>query len=62
MKPPVKLVGQDGNVFNVIGLCKRAARMAGWSPAQTQEFTARCFSAGSYDEVLQIVLESFEVE
>jgi len=62
VRPPVKLVGANGNVFNLIGLCQRAARRAGWTPAQIAEFRDRCFNAGSYDAVLAIMMEEFDVE
>ena len=28
-KPKVKLIGEDGNVFNLMGLCVKALRKAG---------------------------------
>ena len=59
-KPRCKLVGEDGNVFNVIGRVRRALLDAG-QDGQAREFVERAFACGSYDEVLQLVLEYVEV-
>lgn len=59
-KPRCKLVGEDGNVFNVIGRVRRALRDAGQGE-RAREFVERAFRCGSYDEVLQLVLEYVEV-
>lgn len=53
-KPEVKLVGEDGNVFNIIGRVSRALKKAG-QPDQAKEFQEKAFSAKSYDEVLQLL-------
>jgi hypothetical protein len=29
-KPTVKLVGENGNAFAILGACKTAAKKAGW--------------------------------
>jgi hypothetical protein len=60
-KPRVKLVGQDGNVFNLIGICARALRKAGQADKAT-EMTRKCFGAGSYDNALQIMMDYCDVE
>lgn len=60
-KPVVKLVGQNGNVFNVIGLVKRALERAGQRD-KAEEFVKRAFKSGSYDNVLALVFEYCEVE
>lgn len=59
-KPTVQLVGEDGNVFNIIGLVSRALKKAG-QPEQAKEFTARAFQARSYDEVLRLTFEYADV-
>ena len=60
-KPEIQLSGEDGNVFNIIGLCKRAAKKAGWSTEEVSELVRQLMNAGSYDSVLQIILKKFEV-
>jgi len=59
-KPVCRLVGEDGNVFAIIGRVRRTLRTAG-QPGQAQEFADRAFSAGSYDEVLRLCMEYVEV-
>ena len=60
-KPICRLVGEDGNVFNIIGRVSRSLKMAG-QVDQAKEFTSKAFSAGSYDEVLRLAMEYVEVE
>ena len=60
-KPTCKLIGEDGNVFNLIGLASRALKKAGL-PEQAKELTSKCFGAGSYDEALNIIMEYVDVE
>ncbi len=57
-KPTVKLVGEDGNVFAIIGRCARALRPSG----KDEEFRQKAMAASSYDEVLALALEYCEVE
>jgi len=59
-KPSVSLVGEDGNVFNVIGRVCKALRKAKM-PEQAREFQAKALSSGSYDEVLRLATEYCEV-
>ena len=61
IKPSCTLIGQDGNVFNLIGLASRALKRAGQSD-KSQEMTKKAFASGSYDEALQIIMEYVEVE
>ncbi len=60
-KPVVKLIGQDGNVFNLIGLTIRALKKAGQSE-QSKEFSAKAFGCASYGEVLNLIQEYADVE
>lgn len=55
-KPKVKLVGEDGNVFNLIGICSRALKQAG-QRENSEQMTRECFSAESYDHALQIMMK-----
>lgn len=59
-KPECRLIGQDGNVFNVIGLVGRALTRAGLKD-KAKEFSGKAFSAGSYDEVIALAQEYVEV-
>ena len=60
-KPITKLVGENGNVFNLIGIASVALKNAGLRD-QAKEMSKKCFEAGSYDEVLQIVMDYVDVE
>jgi hypothetical protein len=62
VKPTVQLTGADSNVFNIIGLCVRAARRAGWSVERVGKLRAELFAADDYDHVLRIAMEHLEVE
>ncbi len=59
-KPKLKLVGEDGNAFMVLGLAARAARRAGWTREQIQEYQAEATS-GDYDNLLAVTCEHFDV-
>ena len=60
-RPPVKLVGQDGNAFAVLGACRKAAMDAGWSDARIEEFVTDATS-GDYDHLLGTAMRHFDVE
>lgn len=59
-KPKVKLVGQDSNVFNLIGICTRALKKEGMN-AEAKELTTKCFASGSYHEAMAIMMEYCDV-
>jgi len=61
IKPTVKLVGEDGNAFSILGRCARAARRAGWDKRRIDAFMAEA-TRGDYDHLLQTVLEHFDAE
>lgn len=57
----VKLSGEDGNVFSIIGRVSRALKQAGQSD-KAKEFQEKAFKMGSYDSVLQLVFEYVDVQ
>jgi hypothetical protein len=59
-KPQVKLVGQDGNAFSILGRCQRAARTAKWDKVRIDAFMEEATS-GDYDHLLQTVMRNFDV-
>jgi len=59
-KPKVKLTGEDGNVFNLVGICSRALKNAG-QKENAKEMQKKIFSCGSYSEALAIMSEYCEV-
>ena len=55
-KPKVQLVGQDGNVFNLLGICTRALKRAG-QYEEAKELQKRVLASKSYDEALVLMME-----
>ena len=58
-KPECELIGTDGNVFAIIGKVSHTLKRAG-QREQAQEFTDKAMKCGSYDEVLQLLMEYVE--
>lgn len=58
--PEVKLIGEDGNAFAILGRCRRAAKKAGWTDDEWQRFQREATS-GDYDHLLATVMEWFDV-
>lgn len=56
MKPDCSLLGEDGNVFNLIGIASKTLKSNGMSE-QADEMTKRVFDSGSYNEALSIIGE-----
>ncbi len=57
----VKLVGQDGNVFNLIGLTSKALKRADYID-EAKEFANTAMESSSYDEVLQLIMSYVTVK
>ncbi len=55
-KPDCPLIGQDGNVFNLIGIASRTLKENGMSK-ESKEMSSRVFDSGSYAEALSIIGE-----
>ena len=55
-KPDCKLIGEDGNIFNLIGIATRTLRQNGLAQ-QAVEMRERVCSSGSYGEALCIIGE-----
>jgi len=51
----VKLVGEDGNAFSILGRVSRALKRAGM-PKKADEYLARA-TAGNYNHLLAVTLE-----
>jgi len=61
-KPKVKLVGENGNVFNLMGICSRALKdkkMYAEAKEMTEKITK---TAKSYEEALAIMMEYCDVD
>ena len=55
-KPKVRLVGEDGNIFNLIAIASKALRYYG-QREKVSEMTQRVYESQSYQEALSIILE-----
>lgn len=55
-KPDCKLIGEDGNIFNLMARASRTLRENGLCEEAT-EMRERITSSGSYDEALCIIGE-----
>lgn len=58
-KPVAQIVGADGNVYNLIGICSKALKRAGYDD-KAKEMSDRVMSSSSYDEALSIMMEYVE--
>jgi len=53
-KPDCKLIGEDGNIFNLMGIASKTLRQNGMAE-QAVEMRDRICASGSYDEALCII-------
>ena len=61
MKPKAKLIGENGNIFNLMALASRALKEAGMKE-KADEMVEKITQSKSYDEALQVMMEYVEVE
>ena len=61
-KPICNLIGQDGNIFNLMGIVGRTLRQNDL-PEQAEEMSERILGgeADSYDKAIQILMEYVEI-
>lgn len=55
-KPDCKLIGENGNIFNLMGIASKTLRQNGMA-SQAAEMRDRIQASGSYDEALCIIGE-----
>ena len=60
-KPTVRLAGNDGNAFAILGRVRRALRRAKATPEEIKRFTDEATS-GDYDNLLVTCFKYVEVE
>ena len=48
-KPDCPLIGQDGNIFNLVGIAAKTLRKNGMKE-EASELTEKVFNSGSYEE------------
>ena len=60
-KPTVKLIGEDGNAFAIMGRVKQALRRAGADREYIDKYLSEA-TAGDYDNLLIVSMEYVDVE
>ena len=60
-RPKMKLVGQDGNIFAILGRASRLLKENG-QPDQAKEMRNRVYQSGNYYKALNIISEYVETE
>ena len=55
-KPDCPLIGQDGNIFNLVGIASRTLKRNGMA-VEAEEMANRVFSSESYHDALNIIGE-----
>ena len=56
LKPDCPLIGQDGNIFNLVGIASRTLKRNGMAE-EAKEMTGRVFLSKNYDDALNIIGE-----
>ena len=59
-KPKCPLIGQNGNIFNLMGIASKTLKRNGMSN-DAKEMCDRITSSASYDEALSIIDEYVEI-
>ena len=59
-KIKVNLIGEDGNIFNLVGIVSREMRCNGLEELAS-EIRNRVFNSESYDNALQIIMEYVDI-
>lgn len=57
----VNLIDQDGNIFNLLGICSRELKRAGHKDL-ADEMINKVYAAESYDEALRVLMEYCDIE
>ena len=55
----VKIIGADGNVYNLLGICRRALQKARRMDLWDEFYTAA--TSGDYNHALATIAEYFEI-
>ena len=60
MKQECKLIGENGNIFNLMGIASKTLKRHGLRE-QAEEMKARIRESKSYDDAIQIIMDYVEV-
>lgn len=58
---PIKLVGEDGNAFSILGRAKKQAREYGVPPEEFTKYSNEAME-GDYDHLLRTTMKYFDVD
>lgn len=59
-KVTVRLVGEDGNIFAILGRCTEAMRKSGWMSEDVNKFREEVVNSGDYNLALAKILDYVE--
>jgi len=59
-KPKVKLIGNDGNAFFILGQVKKAMKKAGASEDELVQYVQEA-TTGDYNHLLQVSMEYIDI-
>ena len=60
-KPECKLIGENGNIFNLMGIASKTLKSVGKDDAADEMNSRIMNGAKSYDEALRIIMEYVDV-
>lgn len=60
-KPTVKLVGEDGNAFGIMGRVIKALKKANFPEEHIEQYKKEAMS-GNYDHLLQVTMNYVDIE
>ena len=60
-RPKMNLIGEDGNIFAILGRASRLLRENG-QPEKAKEMSDRVYQSGNYYRALHIISEYVETE
>jgi hypothetical protein len=55
-KPKIRLVGEDGNAYSIMGIAQKGMRKEGWTQAQINAYLEEATS-GDYDNLLATTMK-----
>ncbi len=62
MKPKCRLIGEDGNIFNLMGIVSRTLKEAGEPEKADEMFKRITTEAKNYDEALAMLMDYVDIE
>lgn len=60
MKPECRLIGENGNIFNLMGIASNTLKRHGMRE-QAEEMKARIRESRSYDDAIQIIMDYVKI-